>query len=241
MNDRRIEGSIFFCLAAILFTIGVWTATGNYETSTTAAQLPVNTVTYQITVNQSVHGTIVPGTTTVNSGADPTFTITPDAGYHIASITANGVAVTVTMPSGQSYQFSKVSTNSSLTATFALNTPPLILVLTAVIIVVTIIFIYRLPEKRYKNIALLTTHEIQEIARVRSTIEKIRSLEEEKKNLLLEIEELKKLTEAKATTLESEVNALQNKVELLRIRTFAPDPSVDYKHENHDVKEQLAR
>ena len=209
MNNRRAVGYIFFCLVAILFTIGeVWTATGTYETSTATAQLSVNTVTYQSTVTQSAHGTIVPGTTTVDFGDNPTFTITPDAGYHIVSITANGVAVTVTTPSGQPYQFSGVSTNGSLTATFAINTPSLGLVLAAVIIVAAMIFIYRLPENRYKNIAVLTTYEKQEIASLKSTIEKIRNLEEEKKSLLLEIEELKKMSEAKATALECEVNAL---------------------------------
>ena len=209
MNNRRAVGYIFFCLVAILFTIGeVWTATGTYETSTATAQLSVNTVTYPITVTQSAHGTIVPGTTTVDFGDNPTFAITPDAGYHIVSITANGAAVTVTTPSGQSYQFSAVSGNGSLTATFAINMPSLGLVLAAVIIVAAMIFIYRLPENRYKNIAVLTTYEKQEIARLKSTIEKIRNLEEEKKSLLLEIEELKKMSEAKATALECEVNAL---------------------------------
>ena len=209
MNNRRAVGYIFFCLVAILFTIGeVWTATGTYETSTATAQLSVNTVTYQSTVTQSAHGTIVPGTTTVDFEDNPTFTITPDADYHIVSITANGVAVTVTTPSGQPYQFSGVSTNGSLTATFAINTPSLGLVLAAVIIVAAMIFIYRLPENRYKNIAVLTTYEKQEIASLKSTIEKIRNLEEEKKSLLLEIEELKKMSEAKATALECEVNAL---------------------------------
>ena len=236
MNNQRAVGYIFFCLVVILFTIGgVWTATGTYETSTATAQSTVNTITYQITVTQSAHGNIVPGTTTVNFGANQTFTITPDAGYHIASITANGSAVTVTTPSGQSYQFSGVSANSSLTATFAIDTPSLVLVLVVVIIVIAMIFIYRLPENRYKNIAVLTTYEMQKIASVRITIEKIRSLEEEKKSLLLEIEELKKMSEAKATALESEVNALQNKVKSLKTLTL-PEPSVEKRQETARTK-----
>ena len=52
-------------------------------------------------------------------------------------------------------------------------------------------------------------------ASVRITIEKIRSLEEEKKSFLLEIEELDKTSESKAIALESEVNALQNKAKSL--------------------------
>ena len=75
--------------------------------------------TYTITVNQGANGIIAPGTSTVNYGATPSFTITPNAGYYIVSITANGSAVTVTSSSGQTYQFSAVSANDSITATFA--------------------------------------------------------------------------------------------------------------------------
>lgn len=75
--------------------------------------------TYTITVNQGANGVIAPGTSTVNYGATPSFTITPNAGYYIASITANGSAVTVTSSSGQTYQFSPVSANDLITATFA--------------------------------------------------------------------------------------------------------------------------
>jgi uncharacterized repeat protein (TIGR02543 family) len=79
-------------------------------------------IQYTITVTQTTNGVIASGTSTVDFGATPSFTITPDAGYYIASITANGVAVSVISPAGQSYQFSAVSTDGSLTATFAINT-----------------------------------------------------------------------------------------------------------------------
>ena len=230
MNNQRARGYIFFFLFAILFTIGVWNVTGTYETSVATALSPVNTITYQIMVNQSAHGNIVPGTTTVNFGATQTFTITPDAGYHIASINVNGSVVTITKPSGQSYQFSGVSANSSLTATFAIDTLPLVLVVVVVLIVIAIIFIYRLPENRYKNIAVLDTYEMRKIASVRITIEKIRSLEGEKKILLLEIEELDKKSESKATVLESEVNELQNKAKSLKTLTL-PEPNVEKRQE----------
>ena len=78
--------------------------------------------TYTIAVTQSANGVINPGTSTVNYGDTPTFAIAPNANYHISSITANGIAVAVTSPSGQTYQFSSVSTDGSLTATFASNT-----------------------------------------------------------------------------------------------------------------------
>jgi hypothetical protein len=78
--------------------------------------------TYTIAVTQTANGVIAPETSNVNYGATPTFTITPNTGYYIVSITANGASVTVTSPSGQSYQFSAVSAAGSLTATFAINT-----------------------------------------------------------------------------------------------------------------------
>ena len=230
MSNQRTKGYIFFFLFAILFTIGVWNATGTYQASITSALSPANTITYQIMVNQTAHGNIVPGTSTVNFGANQTFAITPDAGYHIASINVNGSAVTITKPSGQSYQFSGVSANSSLTATFAIDTLPLVLVAVVVLIVIAIIFIYKLPENRYKNIAVLDTYEMRKIAIVRITIEKIRSLEREKKGLLLEIEELDKKSESKATVLESEVNALQNKAKSLKTLTL-PEPNAEKKQE----------
>ena len=309
-------------------TAGSWTVNGTYETMTATAQLTVNTVTYQITVTQSAHGTIVPGTTTVDFGATPSFAITPDAGYYIASITANGASVTVTTPSGQSYQFSPVSADGSLTATFAINTytitvtqgangviapgtttvdyggsqtftitpntgyyiasltvdgspvtvassytfsnveashtisatfaatsttstaatptptpkatttptpkttttpsssstatpsptpspTPLYLVLFAIIIATIILLISAIaikrqrrkldgtspnPENNPPKINVLVANERQEIASLKGTIEKIKGLEAEKKSLLLEIKELKKMADAKATT-----------------------------------------
>ncbi len=91
-------------------------------TGTITATFAINT--YTITVTQGANGVIAPGTSIVNYGATPSFSVTPDAGYYIASITANGVSVTVTSPSGQTYQFSAVSADGSLTATFAITTSP---------------------------------------------------------------------------------------------------------------------
>ena len=212
MYNRRAIGYILLGFAAIFFVIGqVGAVTGTNETGDTG-QLTTYPATYQITITQGAHGTIVPGTTIVDFGATPSFTITPNAGYHIASITANGAAVNVTVPSGQSYQFSSISSDGSLTATFTINTPSLILVLAAVIIVAAIIFIWRLPESKYKSKDELTTDEKQKINSVKEISEKIRNLEAEKRNLLLDIEELKRMADAKASALENEVNALRDEV-----------------------------
>jgi uncharacterized protein (UPF0335 family) len=51
---------------------------------------------------------------------------------------------------------------------------------------------------------------------LRNTIEKIKALEAEKKNLLAEIEGLKKIADAKAVSLESEVGALRDEAKSLK-------------------------
>lgn len=52
---------------------------------------------------------------------------------------------------------------------------------------------------------------------LKTTIEKIKTLEAEKKNLLVEIEGLKKIADTKAMTLENEVGALREEVKSLKI------------------------
>ena len=46
--------------------------------------------TFAITVSQGDHGTISPGTTTVNYGGNQEFTITPATGYHLVWVNVNG-------------------------------------------------------------------------------------------------------------------------------------------------------
>jgi len=48
-------------------------------------------------------------------------------------------------------------------------------------------------------------------------VEKIKTLENERRNLLLEIEELKRMADAKARALESEISMLRDEVKSLRI------------------------
>jgi len=52
---------------------------------------------------------------------------------------------------------------------------------------------------------------------IKSTVEQIRALETERQNLLLEIEELKKMADAKARALESEISMLRDEVKELRL------------------------
>ncbi|MGD0330923.1 MAG: ice-binding family protein [Nitrososphaeria archaeon] len=74
---------------------------------------------YNITVAQSSGGTISPGNTTVVLGGSQSFSVTPNVGYYIASITVNGSPVTVTSPAGQTVNITNVLANESITATFA--------------------------------------------------------------------------------------------------------------------------
>jgi len=64
-------------------------------------------------------GTITPsGTVTVNYGADQTFTITVDPGYHIADVKVDGVSVGAV----STYIFHNVTTDHTISVTFAINT-----------------------------------------------------------------------------------------------------------------------
>jgi parallel beta-helix repeat protein len=75
-----------------------------------------------ISVTQTSNGVISPGTTSYSYGSTPSFSITPNTGYFIASITANGVPISVTSPTMQTYQFSPLASNGTLTATYAIKT-----------------------------------------------------------------------------------------------------------------------
>ena len=62
---------------------------------------------------------------------------------------------------------------------------------------------------------------------IKSTIEQIRALETERQNLLLEIEELKKMADAKARALESEINMLQDEVKELRLLLSGDEDTIN--------------
>ena len=55
------------------------------------------------------------------------------------------------------------------------------------------------------------------VSGIKNTVEQIRALESERQNLLLEIEELKKMADAKARALESEISMLRDEVKELRL------------------------
>ena len=74
----------------------VYTSIGGYESSSISVIRLTSPSIYTVTVTQSDNGQISPGTSTVNYGDTPIFTITPNSGYHIANITVNDEPVTVT-------------------------------------------------------------------------------------------------------------------------------------------------
>ncbi len=54
---------------------------------------------YNVVVTQGADGVIAPGgTTSYAAGSTPSFTITPNVGYHIASVTTNAGAQALTSP-----------------------------------------------------------------------------------------------------------------------------------------------
>jgi hypothetical protein len=55
------------------------------------------------------------------------------------------------------------------------------------------------------------------VSSLKNTIDKIKSLENEKKNLLVEIEGLKKMADAKVAALENEVGFLRDEVKSLKV------------------------
>jgi len=59
--------------------------------------------------------------------------------------------------------------------------------------------------------------ELELMSNLRNVVERLKGLETERKNLLLEIEELKKMADSKAKALESEVNMLKEEVKSLRV------------------------
>jgi len=86
---------------------------------TIIANFAINT--FNMNLTQTPNGVISPETHLINFGDTPTFSITPNEGYYITNITANGKPILVVSSAGQTYQFAPVTTNVSLTATFTIK------------------------------------------------------------------------------------------------------------------------
>ena len=82
-----------------------------------AASFDMNT--YTITASAGPNGTIEPsGALTVSEGGTGAFSITPDAGYHIADVLVDDSSVGVV----SSYTFTQVNANHTISAAFAIDT-----------------------------------------------------------------------------------------------------------------------
>ncbi len=72
-----------------------------------------------ITASAGTHGSIAPsGSVLVPEGGSQTFTLTPDAGYHVADVLVDAVSV----GSVTSYTFSNVTASHTISVTFAIDT-----------------------------------------------------------------------------------------------------------------------
>jgi hypothetical protein len=75
-------------------------------------------ITFAITVTQPVHGTITPYTFGgFLSGAGQTYSITPNAGYHVADVLVDGASVGAVT----SYTFGSITANHTIAASMAAN------------------------------------------------------------------------------------------------------------------------
>ena len=95
-------------------------------TANTTVVATFEQITYTLSVQATGSGTVaynntsVKNTTrtfTVNHGASATLTITPDAGYRLASLTVNGTDVTSNVSNGK-YTVNNITANSNVIATF---------------------------------------------------------------------------------------------------------------------------
>ncbi|MDD5094177.1 MAG: S8 family serine peptidase [Dehalococcoidia bacterium] len=90
------------------------TMNGDY---TITANFAINTYTVSASVSGG-HGSVSPTSQNINHGSSATINITPDTGYHIATITDNGVSQTIVNP----YVIYNVTAAHSVAVTFAINT-----------------------------------------------------------------------------------------------------------------------
>ena len=87
---------------------------------TIAASFAANVIpTFTITATAGPNGAITPsGAVIVTSGADQNFTITPNPGFHIATVLVDNASVGAVA----SYTFNDVAANHTIAASFAVNT-----------------------------------------------------------------------------------------------------------------------
>lgn len=118
--------------STMTFTVGASAPAGTSPVTVTGAgggmthTTPINLTVLQVftitsAVSNGVGGAIAPGSATVPSGGSATLTVSPSVGYHLVSLTDNGINVTASVNNG-SYTISNVTADQTVLATFAINT-----------------------------------------------------------------------------------------------------------------------
>jgi len=97
--------------------VGSYTFTNVTADHTIAASFAANPVgMFTITPSAGVGGSISPDTVqTVASGGDASFSITPDSGFHIETVSVDGVVI----PTVSTYTFTNVTEDHTIMATFS--------------------------------------------------------------------------------------------------------------------------
>jgi hypothetical protein len=99
------------------FFVQVRDSSGASVNSSTLDLTVTSAPVYTLTVIQSAHGTINPGTVSVDLGKDQSFTISADYGYYINDVLVDGISVGAITD----YTFESVTASHSITAHFAAN------------------------------------------------------------------------------------------------------------------------
>ena len=115
--SAAVQGPISHTYASAGTYTATFTATSNQAKSASATRtVTVNPAGLTINANAGANGTITPsGAVSVASGASQTFTISPNAGFTIASVTVDGV----NQGALGSYTFTNVTAGHTISAAFA--------------------------------------------------------------------------------------------------------------------------
>ncbi len=106
--DVIVDGTLVGAVTTYTFS----NVTANHSIS---AAFAVNT--YAISTSGGTNGTITPSSN-ANYGSNKVISITPDVGYHVADVIVDGASVGAVT----TYTFSNITSNHSISATFAVNT-----------------------------------------------------------------------------------------------------------------------
>ena len=108
--DVLVDGSSVGAVTSYNFTSVI-------ANHTISASFAINT--YTITASAGANGSVTPaGVTTVNYNGSQSYAITPAMGYHVADVLVDGSSVGAVT----SYNFTNVTANHTINASFAINT-----------------------------------------------------------------------------------------------------------------------